>query len=211
MVMKVAPWRIMRDKTALLVIDMQNAFVEEGGPLEVPMARACVPAIQKLLAACRQLGIPVIYTVSSHYVDGVLVSPLELAYQPELKARLIKPGTHAYEIYASLAPRPGDFVLQKHRFDAFYNTNLDTLLHTMRFPTVIDTVIITGTVTSICCESTARSAFMRDYKVAFASDGTGGLDADSHNATLRILGRCFARVMTVDEIIGELKEPASRP
>lgn len=200
----VKPWVIRPEKTALLVIDMQNAFVEKNGLLEVPMARKIVPNIRKLLSVSRALDLPVIYTISAHYIDNVMISPLELAYQPELEDKLIVPDSHEDQIYKELAPASGDYVIRKYRFDSFYGTNLETLLNTVRYPERIDTLIITGTVTNICCESTARSAYMRDYKVAFTSDGTGGLDASSHEATLNILGRCFARVMTIEEIIAEV-------
>lgn len=199
------PWTVRPDRAALLIIDMQNAFVEKGGSLEIPMARQCVPRIKKLLNACRSLAVPVIYTVSAHYIGDVMVSPLELAYQPQLRDKFIVPGSHVDQVFAELAPQPGDHIVRKYRFDAFYNTNLETLLHTLKYPDCIDTLIITGTVTNICCESTARSAYMRDYKVAFTSDATGGLDRESHEATLRIMGRCFARVMQVDEIIAEMQ------
>ncbi|MES0190119.1 cysteine hydrolase [Mesorhizobium sp. C264A] len=110
-------------------------------------------------------------------------------------------GRHAgAEIVAALAPLPGDVVIKKHRYDAFHNTQLETVLRNIRGAGRVDTVIIIGTVTSICCESTARSAFMRDYKVAFISDANGGLDEASHNATLDIIGKVFGRVMTVAEL-----------
>jgi nicotinamidase-related amidase len=199
------PWTLEKDRTALLIIDMQNAFTEPGGSLEVPMAREVIPNIKRLAERCRMFGMPVIYTVSAHYVDDVLVSPLELAYQPHLDGRLIRPGSHGDEICSELSPEASDFVVRKYRFDAFYGTNLETLLRTLRYPAAIDTLIITGTVTNICCESTARSAFMRDFKVAFLADATGGLDDQSQQATLNILGRCFARIMTVDEVLTELE------
>ncbi|ESZ43051.1 hypothetical protein X732_08380 [Mesorhizobium sp. L2C066B000] len=82
----------------------------------------------------------------------------------------------------------------------FHNTQLETVLRNIRGAGRVDTVIIIGTVTSICCESTARSAFMREYKVAFISDANGGLDEASHNATLDIIGKVFGRVMTVAEL-----------
>lgn len=199
------PWPICAEKTAVLVIDMQNAFIEENGSLEVLMARGIVPNIEKLLRTSRTLNIPVIYTKAAHYIDGEMISPLELVYQPELKDKFIVPGSHEDQIYEELAPEKSDYIIRKYRFDAFHGTELETLLHTIRYPYCIDTLIISGTVTNICCESTARSAFMKDYKVVFASDGTGGLDIESHEATLKIMGRCFARVMTIDEIIAELQ------
>ncbi|MFP3548713.1 isochorismatase family cysteine hydrolase, partial [Rhizobium sp. SIMBA_035] len=79
------------------------------------------------------------------------------------------------KIVDDLKPEQNDVVLQKHRYDAFHNTPLDTILKTIRGLHQVDTVLIIGTLTEVCCESTARSAYMRDYKVAFVSDATGAL------------------------------------
>lgn len=97
----------------------------------------------------------------------------------------------------------------KHRYDAFYNTRLETVLRNMRGPGVVDTVIIIGTVTNICCESTARSAFMRDFRVAFVGDANGGLDDASHEATLAIIAKVFGRVMTARELVDRLRRPTA--
>ncbi|MHB9478260.1 isochorismatase family cysteine hydrolase [Mesorhizobium sp. M0589] len=147
----------------------------------------------------RAQGVPVIYTqhVLSDHFD---ISPLETGYQPKLKTKGMREGSAGAEIVAALAPLPGDVVIKKHRYDAFHNTQIETVLRNIRGAGRVDTVIIIGTVTSICCESTARSAFMRDYKVAFISDANGGLDEPSHNATLDIIGKVFGRVMTVAEL-----------
>lgn len=198
------PWVLNREKAALLVIDMQNDFVAEGGVMEVRAAREqALPHIKRLIAACRPLSIPVFYTV--HVLrDDFDVSPLETAYNPKLRTAGMRAGTPGIEVYPEIAPEPGDIVIEKHRYDAFHGTNLETLLRNIRGPHVVDTVIITGTVTNICCESTARTAFMRDFKVAFVSDACGGLDDASHQATLNIIGLAFGRVMTTDEVIAEL-------
>lgn len=198
------PWRLNAQRAALLVIDMQNDFLEKGAVLEVPMARKILPNLKKLLSACRKSGIPVVYTAHEHLPDGQ-DSPLELAYFPQLKKRGLRRGTRGVEIYDEIAPTPGDLVIKKHRYDAFYNTDLDTLLRNIRGPGTVDTLIITGTVTNICCESTARSAFMRDYKVVFVSDATGGIDKASHDATLKIIGLAFGRISSTAEVIAELK------
>jgi ureidoacrylate peracid hydrolase len=104
-----------------------------------------------------------------------------------------------------LRPCAGEIVIRKHRYDAFYNTRLESVLRNIRGPGVADTLIIIGTVTSICCESTARSAFMRDFKVVFVSDANGGLDQASHDATLGIIGKVFGRVMSTDEVLARIK------
>lgn len=197
------PWPLDKERAALLVIDMQRDFVDQGAIMEVAAARHRIPAMRQVIDLCRAAGIPVIYT--RHVLsDDFDVSPLETAYQPRLKTAGMREGSAGTEIVAELAPRPGDIVVDKHRYDAFYNTRLDTILRNIRGTGKVDTVIIIGTVTSICCESTARSAFMRDYKVAFISDANGGLDEASHNATVDIIGKVFGRVLAAGELAEEI-------
>jgi ureidoacrylate peracid hydrolase len=194
------PWSFDKDRAALLVIDMQKDFVDEGAIMEVAMARHRIPTMRRVIDRCRDSGVPVIYT--RHVLsDRFDISPLETAYQPKLKVTGMREGSAGIEIVPELAPLPHETVISKHRYDAFHNTQLETLLRNIRGAGQIDTVIIIGTVTNICCESTARSAFMRDYKVAFVSDANGGLDDASHNATLAIIGRVFGRVMSATELI----------
>lgn len=193
------PWPFEKERAALLVIDMQSDFVDEGAVMEVAMARHRIPQMRQVVELCRSAGVPVVYT--QHVLsDRFDISPLETAYQPRLKASGMREGSAGTEIVAELAPMPGDVLIKKHRYDAFHNTQLETVLRNIRGPGKVDTVIIIGTVTSICCESTARSAFMRDYKVALVSDANGGLDQASHDATLSIVGKVFGRVMTAAEL-----------
>ena len=201
------PWEFNKQKAALLVIDMQNEFVREGAVMEVPMARKYLPNMKRLVEACRENQIPVIFTSHVLY-DHYDISPLETAYQPKLKEAGMRWDTDGIQIVDELKPLPNEHVVYKHRYDAFYNTPLETILRNIRGPHVVDTVIITGTVTNICCESTARSAFMRDFKVAFISDANGGLDDESHQATLNIIGKVFGRVLSTDEMIQEIGEGA---
>jgi len=197
------PWRFDKRRAALLVIDMQRDFVKAGAIMEVPMARARIPEMKRILDRCRADGVPVFFT--RHVLsDRFDISPLETTYIPRLKTEGMREGTPGSEVIPELAPRTDETVIVKHRYDAFYNTQLDTALRNVRGPGGVDTVIIIGTVTNICCESTARSAFMRDYKVAFISDANGGLDQASQDATLEIIGKVFGRVMSTEELLEEM-------
>jgi ureidoacrylate peracid hydrolase len=197
------PWRFDKSRAALLVIDMQRDFVDEGAIMEVPMARQRLPEMRRILDCCRADGVPVFFT--RHVLsDRFDVSPLETTYIPRLKTAGMREGTPGVEVVDALIPLAGETIVDKHRYDAFYNTRLDTALRNVRGPNGVDTVIIIGTVTNICCESTARSAFMRDYKVAFISDANGGLDQASHEATLGIIGKVFGRVMTTEDLLTEM-------
>jgi len=204
MVKQYIPWEFNESKTVLLVIDMQNDFVNEGRVIEVPMAREFLPNMKRILETCRKNEIPVIYTTHVLY-DDLEISPLETAYNPVLKKAGMRAGTDGVKVVEELAPLPNEVVIPKHRYDGFHNTPLETVINNSRGMNEVDTVIIIGTVTNVCCESTARSAFMRDYKVVFVSDANGGLDEASHQATLSIIEKVFGRVMSTDELIQNIE------
>jgi len=195
-------WSIDSDKTAHLVIDMQRDFVEEGRPMEVPMARQRLPKMQELVSNSRALGIPIIYT-QHVLLDSFDVSPLETAIQPHLKVSGMRAGTDGIDIVDQLHPADDDVVIVKHRYDAFHNTRLESVLNTIRGYRGVDTLLITGTLTEVCCGSTARSGFMRDFRIAFASQATGGLSEAAQIATENAMATFFGRVMTNAQILNE--------
>ncbi|MCL2592647.1 MAG: cysteine hydrolase [Defluviitaleaceae bacterium] len=160
-------WPLKREKTALLVIDMQNDFVLENAIMEVKEAKKQVPKIKSLIAKCRELEIPVIYTI--HETDPTLCA-LEIVAFPHLKNAGMRKGTKGVEVIDDLKPNPDEKVVRKHRFSAFYQTDLELFIRNIKANSAIDTLIICGTVTHICCESTARDAFYRDFKVVFGTD-----------------------------------------
>lgn len=199
------PWVFNPEKSALIVIDMQNDFIQEDAVLSVKMAREMIPTMKRIIDTCREHQIPVIYT--QHCLSNNWdISPLETAYNPDLKLQGMRLGSKGVEIISELKPLPNEYVIQKHRYDAFHNTQLDSVLRTCRGLNEVDTVIIIGTVTDICSESTARSAFMRDYKVMFISDANGGIDDESQQATLNVLSRVFARVVDTETLLKEIKQ-----
>jgi len=197
-------WTIDRERTALLVIDMQNDFVREGAILEVPKIRSQIPKIKKLIATCRELEIPVIYTRQVYRADSD-VMPLVLEMLPLLGKEGLRDGTPGAEIYGELEPKLGDITVRKMGFNAFYNTDLESVLRNIKGRRIVDTLIICGTVTNVCCESTARDAFERDYKVVFGSDITSAWTDEFQTLTLKNIEYAFGRVMTCDEIIHALK------
>jgi ureidoacrylate peracid hydrolase len=201
--MEVAVWAIDPSKCALIVVDMQNDFVLEGYPMEVPNARKAIPHIQRLIAACRKLDIPIIYTQHT-LLDGAANSPLEAAYNPKLFEVGMRKGTFGVQVIDDLKPESHDTIIEKYRYNAFHNTLLEPTLQTIRGLNQIDTVIITGTLTEVCCDSTARGAYMRDYKVAFVDDATGGLSETAEQATFNAMRMFFGRVMNTDTALAEL-------
>ncbi|MEW9518272.1 isochorismatase family protein [Streptomyces tubercidicus] len=198
-------WRVNPQKAALLVIDMQNDFVLEGHPMEVPMARRRIPRMQEVADECRAAGIPVIYT-EHMLLDAFDVSPLESTYNPALLVAGMRKGSFGAKVIDDLKPRPGDTVIRKHRYDAFHNTQLETVLATVSGPRQVDTVIIIGTLTEVCCDSTARGAYMRDYKVAFVGDATGALSEEAQTATEKNIGTFFGRTLSTGELVAEIRD-----
>ena len=196
-------WKIDPAKSALIVVDMQNDFVLEGAPMEVPNARNAIANIQRLITASRKLDVPVFYTQHT-LLDGAFNSPLEAAYNPKLFEAGMRKGTDGWLVIDDLKPQAGDTLIEKYRYNAFHNTLLEPTLRTIRGLNQIDTVLITGTLTEVCCDSTARGAFMRDFQVAFIDDATGGLSAEAENATFDAMGKFFGRVLHTDQALAEL-------
>ena len=109
-------------------------------------------------------------------------------------------GTPESEIHEDIAPHPGEKVIKKHRYSAFYNTDLETILCCRG----IEDIVIVGVMTNMCCESTARDAFYRDYRIFFLADGTGGINEEMHVASLLNLAYGFADITSVENIIEQL-------
>ncbi|MGH9579407.1 MAG: cysteine hydrolase family protein [Terriglobales bacterium] len=190
-------------RSALLIIDMQNAFVAKGAPFETPDARAMIPRLERLIGFARTHRMPIVWTQSDHRppFGGLMLRKFAAIGED----RVLWRGEPSFEMYADMPqPREGthEFLIVKHKFDAFFETDLDAIL---RYHGV-DTVIITGTATNVCCESTARAAFMRDYKVAFLRDANATFDPAMHEATLKNIEMFFGRVLSTDELLAEMEE-----
>jgi ureidoacrylate peracid hydrolase len=202
--------------TAMIVVDMQNDFVAVGAPMETPDARAMVPNLARALKFCRDVGIRVIYTTHAHRADGCDAGLFDDIWPPIASKAGLVDGTSGIEIYPDLAPAPGEHVIKKHRYSAFFGTDLDIILREWG----IETVIVSGTTTENCCHATARDAMFRNYRVAFLADATGTFDypdvgygampaAEVHKATLAILSVSTAHVMTVQEMMQRVPERAA--
>lgn len=187
-------------RAALLVIDMQRGFIEEGSAYEAPAIRDRLGNVERLLAFARERGLPIVWTRSDHKppYGGALYRKL-----PAVRTqRICWRGEESWEYYGGMSqPLPNEHEVVKHKFDAFFETDLDSILRN----TGVETVIIMGVTTSVCCESTARSAFFRDYNVVFVGDATAEFDPQLHDATLRIIDTVFGRVVTTDELLTEMR------
>jgi nicotinamidase-related amidase len=190
--------------TALVVVDMQNAFVAEAGTYETPGARTMLPELGALIEFARERSMPVIWTQSDHAAP---YSGIMLEKFPTIREdRILWRGEQSFELYADMPqPREGEYRIVKHKYDAFFETDLDAILRNLR----VATVIIAGTATNVCCESTARSAFYRDYQVAFPSDANASFDVAMHEASLKTIDMFFGRVMTTVELLDEMRDVGS--
>jgi nicotinamidase-related amidase len=174
--------------TALIVVDMQNDFVSDGGSLRVADAQATVPVIQRLIGFARGHDLRVIYSQDTHREGDP-----EWNIWPEHA----REGSWGWEIVEALRPAPGDTVITKVRYDAFYGTPLDHLLRVWG----ITALIICGTVANICVHYTAASAALRWYDVIIPRDATSALDPFDLESSLRQTAFLFAgQVTTADAI-----------
>jgi nicotinamidase-related amidase len=160
-------------QTALIVVDMQNDFVKEGGTLVVPDAAATIPNIQQLLSAARSATVPVAYTQDTHFDNDP-----EWAIWPEH----CRHGTWGWEIVNELAPQPDDLICQKSRYDGFYDTWLE---HFLRSVWKVENLVIVGTVSNICVLHTAASAGLRWYNVVVPANGISALTEFDQATALR--------------------------
>lgn len=193
--------RLNQRRAALLVIDMQNDFLLADALLLTEGGVAVLNNIKRLVARCRRKKIPVIFTVHAHQdpeVDGGMTAK----WWPDLMAkRALVMGKKGAAIFKGLAAKAGEPVICKQRYSAFYNTNLEVILRGLG----VRDLVITGVMTNICCESTGRDAFFRDFRVFFVGDATGSSDEELHVGALRNLAYAFAYVTTTEEILKSIK------
>jgi biuret amidohydrolase len=189
------PMKPHPQKTALLVTDMQIFFLDPGSPTFTCGGLAILPRLKRLIAVFREKGLPVIYTQHVHHPDHLDSGIMGWWW----KGMCIE-GSPESQIHPEIAPNPGEKVIQKHRYSAFYNTDLETVLRVLK----VEDLVICGVMTNMCCESSARDAYFRDYRVFFLADGTGSINEEMHLASLMNLALGFAHVTTVQNVIDDL-------
>ena len=202
--------RLEPTKTALVVIDMQNTFLRPGAPVEVPKGRDIVPNINRLSAALRELGVQVIWVTHANSSPGGKSDWsgfFENFVADELRSKTIaglEPGADGQKIWPELEVAPADTKLFKNRYSALISgaSSLERQLRSQG----IDTVMIAGTKTNVCCESTARDAMMLDFKTVMLSDCCAALSDEEHRATLETFIQQFGDVMTADEVLAALNK-----
>jgi nicotinamidase-related amidase len=155
-------------KAALLVIDVQREYFDEGRPLYTPNAISILPNLIKLYSAAHAAGIPVVFVQHVHKADGSDVGRMG-DFDP---TPVFVEGTPGVEQISQLPVGTGDVVVKKTRYSAFVNTRLQSVLDSMK----VDTLLIAGLMTNYCCVTTARHAHDLDYQTIFVSDANSGPD-----------------------------------
>ncbi len=183
--------------SALMVIDMQTFFLDPTSPTFTAGGPPIMGHIKSLMDAFRKAGKPVIFT--RHVHDAALN---DVGIMGWWWPGMCVDGTPESLVHPDIAPLPGEKVIKKHRYSSFYNTDLETVLRVLK----VEDLVITGIMTNMCCESTARDAYYRDYRVHFVADATGSIIEEMHVATLLNLALGFARITRTNRLLKEIGE-----
>lgn len=179
--------RLFPYRSALLILDMQRYFLDESSHAHVPSARAIVPGIARLAEAYSKRGLPIVLTrhVNSESDAGMMAQWWRDLIRADSPLSEIIPEVQGFGT-----------VIEKSQYDAFYGTQLEDTLHRQG----VKQLIICGVMTHLCCETTARSAFVRGFEVFFTVDGTAAYNEAFHRATLLNLSHGFAVPVLIDEV-----------
>jgi len=189
---KAAEQPFQMDRAGLLILDMQEYFLDQDSHAYVPSARPILAGLNRLAARFREASRPVIAT---QHINTPADAGMMSSWWSELITR-----DHARAgITAELDILP-DEILQKSQYDAFYESSLGQILEDSR----VEQLVIGGVLTHLCCETTARSAFVRGYEVFFLVDGTATYHRDFHTATLRNLAHGVAVLISGNHLLGEV-------
>ena len=197
---------IAAGRSALVVVDMQNYFCGEGFPAEVPLSRAIVPNINRLARAMRAAGGTVVW-VQTDSAEALTRWGNHHKYMltPERVQRPLAgldAKAEGFKLFGDLEPLGGDLRVRKATYSAFMpgSSDLDAQLKARG----IDTVLIAGTATNVCCESSARDAMLRDYRVVMLSDANATWTDEEHAGTLNTFAIFFGDVMSTDEALARI-------
>jgi ureidoacrylate peracid hydrolase len=194
---------LVPEKTALIVVDMQNAFCAPDSPMCVPDTQGIVGNINRLAHSLRGAGGSVYWVQMKiqseadwpHYLGGLVSRRANI----EGVLKQLSPSGTGVDIFPPLEVHPSDTLVSKNRFSAFL-PRACSLMEQLE-QRGIDTVIITGTLTNVCSESSARDAAMHDYKVLFVSDANAARDRLAHQHSLESIAQCFGDVRDTDGVV----------
>jgi ureidoacrylate peracid hydrolase len=196
-------------RTTHIIVDLQVGFVAEGAPVEVPVTREIIGNVNAISDAVRSAGGLNVFLRFTYDPDEPQTwEAFYKAYcstkQEDLMRKAFTPGAPDFELWPGLDVADEDLIVDKTRFSGLIPGTSD--LHDILQDRGIDTLIITGTVTNCCCESTARDALQMGYKIVFMSDGNAALTDAEHNGTLMSMSAIFADVMDTAHLLGVIEK-----
>jgi ureidoacrylate peracid hydrolase len=195
--------------TALIVVDVQNDFCAEGGMmhaegLDLTAVQAMAGRLPRLIEGARAAGALVVFVRNVYssqgnaYLSDVWLEQASRRRGDSYTRRdVCAADSWEGDFFGDVAPQPGDPIVTKHRFSAFHNTDLDTILRSHG----IRALVMTGVASNVCVETTAREGFVRDYYIVFLEDGTACYRDEDHAATLRVIDRFFGQVASIDGVL----------
>jgi ureidoacrylate peracid hydrolase len=216
---KPEPIKLDIDRTALIVVDMQNTFCKKGGifdylgNLDETKVKHVINTNKKVIETCRNKGIKILYLRMGYRQDlsnsGGPESPnyykelgvVAMRRNPELKGKFLTVGTRDWEIIDELKPQPDDIVVDKNRYNGFSNTELDSILGTYN----IKYLLFIGLATNVCVESTLRDAYFHEYFPILVSDACGNIGPElTQEATIWNVTEVFGWVTTSEDLVKTL-------
>jgi ureidoacrylate peracid hydrolase len=200
---------LVPEKTALLIVDMQIFFVQSGEDGQPGYAQGIVPNINRLASCFRETGGTVIWVTSNFgsNIESEWSVLMREIYSPERSRVIIdnlRDGGAGFPLWPDLDVHVDDWQVEKDRFSALIHgaSNLEDRLRQAG----LDTVVVTGTLTNVCCESTARDAMMRNFRTLMVTDANAAGSDDDHNNSLAGMARVFVDILDTDELISRMSE-----
>lgn len=190
---------LLNSKTAVVVVDVQNDYCHPEGALpragcDISGIPGMLGQLQKLLISAKEHQVPVIYIQTLH--ESATDSEAWTTRSSGRSASVCRVGSWGAEFY-EVTPTQDDIIVNKHRYSAFVNTRLDSVLKTLK----IETLIMTGVSTNVCVESTARDGFMLDYHIVLAEDACASYSRTAHEMTMENIAGYFGSVCGVQRIV----------
>ncbi|SFI85947.1 ureidoacrylate peracid hydrolase [Paenibacillus sp. UNC496MF] len=193
-------------KTVLIVVDVQNDFCHPEGACarrgnDVSAVKEMMPHLHGLLTGARAYGVPIVFIQTFH--EQATDSAAWTGRSDGRSGEVCRTGTWGAEFY-EVAPLPGETIVNKHRYSAFINTRLDSVLRTLK----AETLVMTGVSTNVCVESTARHGYMLDYNIAFVADCCAAFSQAEHEAALSNIDKFFGTVSDAGKLLRTWEEMA---
>jgi ureidoacrylate peracid hydrolase len=186
-------------KTAVIVVDVQNDFCHSDGSCarrgsDISGIPQMMSNLHELLGSARKVGVPIIFIQTFH--EAATDSSSWTMRSKGRPGETCRTGTWGAEFF-EVSPQPGEIIVNKHRYSAFINTRLDSVLRTLK----AETLILTGVATNVCVESTARDGYMKDYNIALIKDACGAYSQRAHDMTLENIDNHFGSVIDTKKLM----------